>query len=138
MHSQFKKSDDLTAVVIGAAMEVHRLKGPGLLESIYQKCMTRELELQGLSVECEVAVPVEYKGLVFDDHLRVDLWVDRCLVVELKAVERVLPIHKAQVLSYMRLLNAPLGLLINFHEITLKQGVHRLIVPGSDAVDVDF
>jgi GxxExxY protein len=124
--------------VIGAAIEVHRLKGPGLLESIYQKCLRRELEMRWVSVETEVVVPVEYKGVEFDEPMRLDVWVARCLLVELKAVERVLPVHKAQLLSYMRLLNVPLGLLINFNEPVLKTGLHRLILPGADQEEVDF
>ncbi|MGA8655059.1 MAG: GxxExxY protein [Chthoniobacterales bacterium] len=112
--------------IIGAAIEVHRLKGPGLIESIYEKCMFRELELRGASAIKQLEVEIEYKGLVFREPLKVDLLVERSVLVELKAVERVLPIHKAQLLSYMKLLNVPLGLLINFHELLLKDGIHRL------------
>ncbi len=77
-------------------------------------------------------VPVTYKGLVFEEPLKLDVYVDGCLIVELKAVERVLPIHKAQLMSYMRLLNAPLGLLMNFHEVTLAEGISRMILPGAN------
>jgi GxxExxY protein len=138
MHINFRKADEFSKQVIGAAIEVHRLKGPGLLEEIYQKCMMRELELRRIPAESQLVVPVEYKGLIFDQPLRLDIYIDQCLVIELKAVESVLPVHKAQLLSYMKLLNAPLGLLINFHEVTLKRGIHRMLLPGANQEIVDF
>ena len=128
MHPDFEKADLWSGKVIGAAIEVHSLKGPGLLESIYEKCLMRELELRAIPAESQVDVPVEYKGVVFDEPLKLDVFVDGCLLVELKAVERVLPIHKAQLLSYMKLMNVPLGLLINFNETTLTKGLHRLVL----------
>lgn len=91
----------------------------------------RELELRGIPVVNQQRVPVEYKGIVFESALRLDLFVDDCLLVELKAVECVLPIHKAQLLSYMRLMDIPLGLLINFHHEKLVDGVSRLMLPGA-------
>jgi GxxExxY protein len=103
-------------------------KGPGLLEPIYRKCVRRECELRNIPTRYELIVPIEYKGFVFEEPLRLGLLVDDCLIVELKAVEKVLPIHKAQLLSYMKLLNKPLGLLINFHEAVLKNGIHRLVL----------
>ena len=138
MHRDFERADGWSSKVIGAAIEVHRHKGPGLLEEIYEKCMMRELSLQSIPAENQKIVPVEYKGFVFDQPLKLDVYVDGCLIVELKAVEKVLPVHKAQLLSYMRLLDAPLGLLINFHELRLKDGIHRLILPGANVEDVDF
>ncbi len=111
---------------------MHRLKGPGLLESIYERCLQHELGLRGVASRQQVRVPVEYKGLVFEETLRVDLLVENCLVVENKAVEAILPQHKAQLLSYLRLLDAPLGLLINWHEPALKNGISRLILHGAD------
>jgi GxxExxY protein len=120
--------------VIGAAIEVHTVKGAGLIESIYERCMLREFELRKVPVLSQCDVEIEYKGLVFCQALKLDLYVDDCLLVELKVVQSVLPIHKAQLLSYMKLLNAPLGLLINFHEVSLKDGIHRLILPGSIGV----
>ena len=119
-------------MVIGAAIEVHRDKGPGLIESIYQKCLMRELALQNIPARQQVLVPVEYKGFVFEEPLKLDFYVDDCLILELKAVDRILPIHKAQLISNLKLLKAPLGLLINFHEARLVDGVHRLILPGAD------
>ena len=132
MHPDFRRADRWTAAVIGAAIEVHREKGPGLLESIYQKCLRHELSLRGVPTRGEVQMPISYKGLVFDEPLRLDLLVDHCLIIEVKAVEKTQPIHLAQLLSYMRLLNAPIGLLINFHELVLKDGVRRLTLRGAD------
>lgn len=132
MHSDFAKANAPSGKVIGAAIEVHRLKGPGLIESIYERCLMRELELIGIAAVNQLVVPIEYKGLVFDEPLRLDVYVDRCLIVENKVVEKMLPIHKAQLLSYMKLLNAPIGLLFNFHEPLLKDGIVRLILPGAD------
>ena len=138
MHIHFEKADQLSKQVIGAAIEVHRLKGPGLPEEIYQKCMMRELELRSIPAESQVIVPVEYKGLIFDQPLRLDIYVGQCLIIELKAVEAILPVHKAQLLSYMKLMNAPLGLLINFHEIMLKRGIRRMLLPGANIEKIDF
>jgi len=115
-------------LVIGSAIEVHKQKGPGLLEEIYNKCMGREFDLRKIPFVRELRVIIEYKGFAFEQPLRLDLLVDGALIVELKTVEQVLPIHKAQLLSYMKLLNKPLGLLINFHELVLKNGIHRLIL----------
>ena len=132
MHPQFQHADQLSRKVIGAAIEVHRLKGPGLLESIYEKCLMRELFLQQIPAAQQVTVPIDYKGYTFDEPLNLDLLIDGCLIIELKAVTQVLPIHKAQLLSYMKLVNDPIGLLINFHEMRLIDGVHRLILQGAD------
>ena len=132
MHPKFAKADEWSRKVIGAAIEVHRHMGPGLIESIYERCLMRELSLQGIPAQQQVIVRVEYKGFVFDEPMKVDVLVDHCLILELKAVEKDLPIHKAQLLSYMKLLDVPLGLLINFHEMRLVDGIHRLILPGAD------
>ena len=132
MHPDYSKAHLLSTKVIGAAIEVHRHKGPGLIESIYERCLVHELHLQGIPSVNQLVVPIEYKGLVFDEPLRLDVFVDGCLIIENKVVETILPIHKAQLLSYMRLLNAPLGLIINFHEPLLKNGIARLILPGAD------
>lgn len=135
MQADFVRADGWSRLCIGAAIEVHRHKGPGLIESIYERCMLRELQLQNIPAESQQVVPIEYKGLVFDEQLRMDVYVDQCLILELKAVEKILPIHKAQLLSYMKLVNAPIGLLINFHEMRLVDGVHRLILSGADQKD---
>jgi GxxExxY protein len=132
MHPLYAKADAISRDVIGGAIEVHRLKGPGLVESIYEKCVERELGLRKLITRKQGVVPVEYKGWTFEEPLRFDLLVEECLLLELKSVEKILPIHKAQLLSYMKLLDVPLGLLINFHKMKLIDGVHRLILPGAN------
>jgi GxxExxY protein len=132
MHPLFIKADKLSHEVIGAAIEVHRHKGPGLIESIYEKCMVRELVLREIACVNQKAVLVEYKGFTFEEPLRFDVLVEGCLLLELKCVEQVMPIHKAQLLSYMKLLKIPVGLLINFHEEKLSNGISRLILPGAN------
>jgi GxxExxY protein len=132
MHPLYEKAHALSSKVIGAAIEVHRLKGAGLIEGIYERYLMRELELQGIEALNQVPVKIECKGLVFEELLRLDICVENCLIVENKAVENLLPIHKAQLLSYMKLLNIPLGLLINYHEPLLKNGLVRLILEGAD------
>jgi GxxExxY protein len=132
MHPLFAKADAMSGEAIGAAIEVHRDKGPGLIESIYERCMMHELSLRKLAVVNQQLVRVRYKDLVFDEPLRFDVLVEDCLLIEVKSVERILPVHKAQLLSYMKLLNIPVGLLINFHESTLKDGISRLILPGAN------
>ena len=129
------RKSGLSGKVIGAAIEVHRRKGPGLIESIYERCLLRELELRSIPATTQKIVHVEYKGLVFDEPLRFDLLVDNCLLVELKAVEPLHPSSKAQLFSYMKLLDVPIGLLINFHELVLKNGIFRMILPGAKGTD---
>ena len=132
MHALYKKADELSRVVIGAAIEVHRLKGPGLIESIYERCLMRELQLRQIAAVNQRLVRIEYKGLVFDEPLRFDVLVESCLLLELKCAQEVLAIHEAQLLSYMKLLDVPLGLLINFHEIKVTDGVTRMMLPGAN------
>ncbi len=110
---------DLTFRVNGAAIEVHKTLGPGLLESVYKRCLMHELSLRGINFISEIFVPVHYKGIDLKAELRCDLFVENCLALELKAVEHVIPIHKAQLLSYMKLLEAPKGILYNFHSVNL-------------------
>jgi GxxExxY protein len=128
----YARAHDLTKEVIGACIEVHRVLGPGLIESIYEKCLLRELEIRGIEAICQQRVEINYKGLTFDEVLKFDVLVAGCLLVELKAVEQMHPIHKAKLLSYMKLLNVPLGLLVNFHDTKLVDGISRLILPGSN------
>src|SRR5438034_10304242 len=135
MHPLYEKADILSREVIGAAIEVHRQKGPGLIESIYERCMLRELELRTIPAAAQKLVRIEYKGLVFDEPLRFDILVDGCLLVELKAVEVLHPSSKAQLFSYMKLLDVPIGLLINFHEPILKNGIYRMILPGANRTE---
>jgi GxxExxY protein len=132
MHPLFQKAAGLTEHVIAAAIEVHREKGPGLIESIYEWCFLRELELRSLTCVSQKSVLIEYKGATREEPLRFDILVEDCLLVEAKAVEKILPIHKAQLLSYMKLLSVPVGLLINFHEMKVTDGINRLILPGAN------
>jgi len=132
MHPLFNKASGLTETAIAAAMEVHRDKGPGLIESIYEWCFLKELELRKFRHASQKMVLIEYKGFICEEPLRFDVLIEDCLLVEVKAVQEILPIHKAQLLSYMKLLDVPLGLLINFHEMKLADGVRRLILPGAN------
>jgi len=132
MHPLFAKADGLTGTIIAAAIEVHRDKGPGLIESIYEWCLQRELQLRNVHFVSQKNVSIIYKGFVRNEPLRFDLLVEECLLIEAKSVEKILPIHKAQLLSYMKLLNVPVGLLINFNETKLTDGVSRLMLPGAN------
>jgi GxxExxY protein len=132
MHPLFSRADKLTGEIIAGAIEVHRNKGPGLMESIYERCLMRELELRNLPAVNQKVVQIEYKGLVFDETLRFDILVENCVLVEAKAVRELLPVHQAQLLSYMKLLEVPIGLLVNFHQLKLIDGVKRLILPGAN------
>jgi GxxExxY protein len=131
MHPLFEMASGLTESIIGGAIEVHRDKGPGLVESIYEWCLTKELELRGLPCLSQKNVVITCKDFAREVPLRFDLLVAGCVLVAAKAVEKIPPIHKAQLLSYMKLLDVPIGLLINFHEMKLTDGVHRLILPGA-------
>jgi GxxExxY protein len=132
MHLLFERASGLTETIIAAAVEVHRDQGPGLIESIYEWCLLKELGLRGLACISQNGVTIEYKGFTREEPLRFDVLAEGCVLVETKAVETILPIHKAQLLSYMKLLNVPLGLLINFHELKVTDGVSRLILPGGN------
>ena len=121
--------DSLTEAVIGAAIEVHREMGPGLLESVYQKCLVYELHLHKMACQPQAHLPIVYKGEVIDDDdLVMDLYFPDRLVVELKAVEKLLPIHEAQLLTYLRLSKTRTGLLINFNVRLLKDGLKRMVL----------
>ena len=115
----------ITGAIIGAAMEVHNLLGPGLLESAYEECLAREFELRGIHYDCQKAVPVVYKDVKLDCGYRIDLVVEGHVVVELKAVENLAKIHEGIVLTYLRLSGCRIGLLINFNVLTLKEGIRR-------------
>ena len=117
-----------TDVVIGAAIEVHRLMGPGLLESVYQRCMEVELKLRGCPAEPQFRIPLCYKGVALGDDLVMDLYFPGRLVVELKAVEKLLPVHEAQLLTYLRLSNSHVGLLLNFNVPVLVKGLKRMVL----------
>jgi GxxExxY protein len=118
----------LTDAIIGAAIEVHRHLGPGLLESAYEECLTHELGLRGLPCVRQVPLPLVYKGVTLDCGYRMDLVVDDRVVVELKAADAILPIHQAQLLTYLRLSGKHVGLLLNFNVPVLKEGVKRMVL----------
>lgn len=119
--------DEISESVIGACIEIHRCLGPGLLESAYEECLCHELSVRGIPFERQKPLPVVYKTVKLDCGYRLDLVVAQTLIVELKAVETLLPIHEAQLLTYLKLSNMPLGLLINFHVPVLKQGLKRIV-----------
>lgn len=121
------KAPSLTWRILGAAIEVHRELGPGLLENAYRECLVDELRRTGLCVERELALPVVFRGRKIDFAYRADLVVNEEVLVELKAVEVLLPIHEAQTLTYMRLAHLPVGLLLNFHVPRLKDGIRRFV-----------
>ena len=121
------QENELTEKVIGAAIEVHRHLGPGLLESAYDHCLCHELSRLGIAFNREVGLPVEYKGLRLDCGYRMDIVVEGLVVVEVKAVESVLPIHKAQLLTYLRVAKKRVGLLINFNVQMLRSGIKRVV-----------
>ncbi len=123
-----EEKDPLTELVIGAAIEVHRLMGPGLLESVYQRCMEEELRLRGSPAERLVRIPLLYKGVEVGDDLVMDLYYPERLVDELKAVEKLIPIHEAQLLTYLRLSKTRVGLLINFNVPVLVHGLKRMVL----------
>jgi GxxExxY protein len=120
--------DPLTHAVIGAAIEVHREMGPGLLESVYQACLLEEFTLRGLSFEAQARLPLIYKGKVLNDPLILDFFFPGLLVVEIKAVEKLIPVHEAQLLSYLRLTKTRVGLLLNFNVPVLKDGLKRMVL----------
>jgi len=120
--------EDLTEAIIGAAIEVHRHLGPGLLESAYRRCLVHELRLRGVAVASEVSIDLEYKGLLVPASYRVDLLVADRVVVEIKAVDQVTPIHEAQLLTYLRLSGRKSGLLLNFEAKLLRDGITRRVL----------
>ena len=121
-----RKINSLTQQAIGAAIEVHRMLGPGLLESAYETCLGHELTLRGLPFEMQMPLPVRYKGVQLDCAYRLDFVLESRLILELKSVERLLPIHEAQLLTYLRLSGIKYGLLLNFNAPVLRQGIRRM------------
>ena len=119
--------EQLTGQIIGAAIEVHKQLGPGLLESTYQACLCHELELRGISFECQKPLPLEYKGIKLECGYRIDLLVAGLVIVEIKSVEALAPIHEAQLLTYLKLTGVKVGFLINFNVVVLKDGIRRLV-----------
>lgn len=124
--------EEVTSVVVDTAFRLHRGLGPGLLESVYESLLSTLLERRGLKVERQVLLEFDYHGIHFSEGLRLDLLVERSVVVELKSVERLAPVHPKQLLTYLRLLNLPLGLLINFGAPTFREGIRRVVNRHTD------
>jgi GxxExxY protein len=120
------QNDPLTERIIGFAIEVHRHLGPGLLESAYEECLCHELSLDGLVFQRQVALPVVYKGARLDCGYRLDIVIEKSVIIELKAIERLMPIHEAQLITYLKLSGIPTGLLLNFNTPVLREGIRRL------------
>ena len=128
------QNEELTHEILAAAIEVHKCLGPGLLESAYQFCLLSELEDRGLKSRQEVAVPLIYKNKKLDCGFRIDFLIEDTIVVELKSVETLLPIHESQILTYLRLMNKQIGLLVNFNVSMLKSGIRRCVLKASDTL----
>ena len=122
-----KELDDITGAVVDATMKIHMELGPGLLESVYEAVLARSLEQRGFKVERQKPIRFEYDGMVFEEGFRVDLLIEGRVVVELKSVEKLAPVHSKQLLTYLRLMHLPVGLLINFGAATLKEGLQRIV-----------
>ena len=122
-----KELDDITGAIVDAALKIHMELGPGLLESVYEAVLARALERRGFHVERQKVIRFEYDGMIFEEGFRTDLLVEGRVVVELKSVEKLAPVHGKQLLTYLRLMNLPVGLLINFGAATLKEGLQRIV-----------
>ncbi|MGD8372340.1 MAG: GxxExxY protein [Syntrophobacterales bacterium] len=122
------KFDRLSHRVIGCALEVHRHLGPGLLESTYEQCLAHEMKMASIPFKLQCPMPVQYRGIKLDCGYRIDLLVDDRIIIELKSVDRVLPIHQAQLLTYMKLSGMPIGLLLNFNVKYMKSGIKRMVL----------
>lgn len=122
-----KKINDLSYIIIGCAIEVHKQLGPGLLESVYQECFMEELKLNKLNVKSQISVPITYKSKNLGSPLRLDILVNDQIIVELKAVEAMIPVYQAQLLTYLKLTNKPKGLLINFHSMNISSSIVSLV-----------
>jgi GxxExxY protein len=122
------QNEELTREIIGAAIEVHRVLGPGLLESAYESCLCHELRQQNIPFVRELSLPITYKGMVLDCGYRIDICVDDRVVLELKAVDEICNLHRAQLLTYLRLSNKKVGLLLNFNVPVLKDGIVRMVL----------
>lgn len=119
--------ESLATIAVDACFTVHQELGPGLLEHAYQECLAYELDSRGVRYQKEVPIPLRYRGNLIDVGFRADLIIDERLLIELKAVEQLLPVHKAQIITYLKVLQLPLGLLINFNEPVIKTGIHRIL-----------
>jgi GxxExxY protein len=123
-----QRTEEIAKAVLDAAFKVHTALGPGLLESVYETCLGQELKFNGIKFESQIALPIIYNGITVDSGLRLDVFVEKSVIVEIKAVEAVIPIHQAQLLTYLKLAKVRLGLLINFNVIHLRDGITRLAI----------
>ncbi len=121
------RTEEIAKLVLDAAFKVHTTLGPGLLESVYETCLAHDLKGMGLQFEAQITLPIVYNGLTVESGLRLDLFVEKCVIIEIKAVESIISIHKAQLLTYLKLSGVRLGLLINFNVIHLRDGITRVI-----------
>lgn len=119
--------NEITGIIVDCAFKLHMELGPGLLESVYEAILARMLERRGLSVERQKAIRFEFDGMIFDEGFRIDLLVDNQVVVELKSIEKLAPVHSKQLLTYLKLMRHPVGLLMNFGAATMKEGLHRIV-----------
>jgi GxxExxY protein len=119
--------EHMATIAVDAAFAVHQELGPGLLESAYESCFAQELELRGIKYQRQIPVPLNYKGKLVEVGFRADIIMNRTLLLELKAVEQIIPVHKAQIITYLKILKLPLGLLINFDEVLIKDGIRRIL-----------
>ena len=131
-HSEIKKApipartEEVAKIVLDAAFRVHTTLGPGLLESVYETCLAHELKGMGVKFESQIALPIVYNEILIESGLRLDFLVEKCVIIEIKAVEIIIPVHKAQLLTYLKLANIRLGLLINFKVVHLRDGIIRI------------
>lgn len=130
-------TDQVAKAIVNAAFRVHTQLGPGLLESVYETCLVHELSRHGFQVQRQLLLPIRYDGIQIDAGLKLDLFVNQSVIVELKAVEKLLPIHEAQLLTYLKLADCRLGLLINFNVVLIKDGIRRLVrsPPETSAIE---
>ncbi|MCX6912562.1 MAG: GxxExxY protein [Verrucomicrobiota bacterium] len=119
--------EEMATLAVDSAFSVHKELGPGLLESAYEACFAHELELRGVKYQRQLPVPLNYKGKLIEVGFRADIVIEQRLLIELKAVEGIIPVHQAQVITYLKILQLPLGLLINFNEVLIKHGIHRIL-----------
>jgi iron complex transport system substrate-binding protein len=134
-----KEIENMATIAVDAACAVHSECGPGLLESAYEACFARELELRGIPFHRQLPVPLNYKGKLIEVGFRADIVMEGKLLIELKAVEQVIPVHKAQVITYLKILKLPLGLLVNFNEVLIRDGIRRILnIPKSSSRLGDF
>jgi len=119
--------EEMATMAVDAAFSVHKELGPGLLESAYEACFAHELELRGVKYQRQLPVPLNYKGKLIEVGFRADIIIEQRLLIELKAVEGIIPVHQAQVITYLKILRLPLALLINFNEVLIKDGIHRIL-----------